>query len=51
MTVGSVSPLSFTGTPLFLTAFKTPDEFLQANRLLVKENSLIKVPFLSCLIF
>lgn len=34
MTVGPVSPLSFAGTPLFLTAFNTPDEFLRANRLL-----------------
>ena len=32
MTVGPVSPLSFAGTPLFLTAFNTPEEFLQANR-------------------
>lgn len=33
MTVGPVSPLSFAGTPLFLTAFNTPEEFLKANRL------------------
>lgn len=33
MTVGPVSPLSFAGTPLFLTAFNTPDEFLRINRL------------------
>ena len=32
MTVGPVSPLSFAGTPLFLTAFNTPEEFLRANR-------------------
>jgi hypothetical protein len=31
MTVGPVSPLSFSGTPLFLTAFNTPDEFLTIN--------------------
>jgi hypothetical protein len=33
MTVGPVSPLSFAGTPLFLTAFNTPEEFLKTNRL------------------
>jgi hypothetical protein len=33
MTVGPVSPLSFAGTPLFFTAFNTPDEFLESNRL------------------
>jgi hypothetical protein len=31
MTVGPVSPLSFAGTPLFFTAFNTPDEFLKTN--------------------
>jgi DNA helicase HerA-like ATPase len=31
MTIGPVSPLSFAGTPLFLNAFNTVDEFLQAN--------------------
>jgi hypothetical protein len=29
MTIGPVSPLSFAGTPLFLTAFNTPEEFLE----------------------
>jgi hypothetical protein len=33
MTIGPVSPLSFAGTPLFLTAFNTPEEFLRTNRL------------------
>jgi hypothetical protein len=33
MTTGPVSPLSFAGTPLFLTAFNTPEEFLQTNGL------------------
>jgi len=33
MTIGPVSPLSFAGTPLFLTAFNTPAEFLNTNRL------------------
>ena len=33
MTIGPVSPLSFAGTPLFLTAFNIPEEFLRTNRL------------------
>jgi hypothetical protein len=33
MTVGPVSPLSFSGTPLFFTAFNRPEEFLNANSL------------------
>ena len=33
MTVGPVSPLSFAGTPLFFTAFNTPEEFLKANKI------------------
>jgi hypothetical protein len=31
MTIGPVSPLSFAGTPLFLTAFNTPKEFIDNN--------------------
>ncbi len=31
MTVGPVSPLSFAGTPLFLTAFNTPEAFIDSN--------------------
>lgn len=31
MTIGPVSPLSFSGTPLFLNAFNTPENFLSAN--------------------
>jgi hypothetical protein len=31
MTVGPVSPLSFAGTPLFFTAFNTPDAFINDN--------------------
>ena len=31
MTIGPVSPLSFSGTPLFLNAFNTPESFLSAN--------------------
>jgi len=34
MTVGPVSPLSFAGTPLFFTAFNSPEEFLRMNNLL-----------------
>jgi len=33
MTIGPVSPLSFSGTPLFLNAFNTVDTFLAANKL------------------
>lgn len=33
MTIGPVSPLSFAGTPLFLTVFNTPDEFIKTNKL------------------
>lgn len=33
MTVGPVSPLSFAGTPLFFTAFNSPEEFLRLNDL------------------
>lgn len=36
MTIGPVSPLSFSGTPLFLNAFTTPDEFLNANQMPVQ---------------
>lgn len=40
MTVGPVSPLSFSGVPLFFTAFNTPKEFLRANNLQsIKENN------------
>ncbi len=33
MTIGPVSPLSFSGTPLFLNAFSTVEAFLRANGL------------------
>ena len=33
MTIGPVSPLSFSGTPLFFNAFNTVDAFLRANGL------------------
>ncbi len=39
MTIGPVSPLSFAGTPLFLTAFSTPEEFLKTNNLVNKDSS------------
>lgn len=35
MTIGPVSPLSFSGTPLFFNAFNTVNEFLDVNRLKV----------------
>ena len=31
MTIGPISPLSFSGTPLFFTALEYPDEFLNVN--------------------
>ena len=37
MTVGPVSPLSFAGTPLFLTAFNTPEEFLRTNKFITEK--------------
>ena len=37
MAIGPVSPLAFSGKPLFFTAFTDHDEFLEANRW--KENS------------
>ena len=33
MTIGPVSPLSFSGSPLFFNAFNTVEEFLEANGL------------------
>ncbi len=33
MTIGPVSPLSFSGTPLFFNAFSSADRFLAANKL------------------
>ena len=33
MAVGPVSPLAFSGKPLFFTAFTDPTEFLAANRM------------------
>jgi hypothetical protein len=32
MTIGPVSPLSFSGTPLFFNAFTKVEDFLQSNR-------------------
>ncbi len=34
MSVGPVSPLSFSGSPLFFTAFNTPEDFIKVNKLL-----------------
>ena len=39
MTIGPISPLSFSGTPLFFTAFNKPEDFLNANSLGIKEES------------
>jgi len=39
MTIGPVSPLSFSGTPLFLNAYNTVDDFLQANGLKIKSQT------------
>lgn len=36
MTIGPVSPLSFSGTPLFFNAFNTVEIFLAANNLKMK---------------
>ena len=38
MTIGPVSPLSFSGSPLFLNAFNTVEAFAAANRLMVVDN-------------
>lgn len=38
MTVGPVSPLSFSGTPLFFTAFNEPKKFLDANSSAFQSN-------------
>jgi hypothetical protein len=39
MTIGPVSPLSFSGTPLFLNAFNRKEDFLQANGISLAERS------------
>ena len=38
MTIGPVSPLSFSGTPLFLNAFNTVESFLDANNQLIRRD-------------
>jgi hypothetical protein len=38
MAVGPVSPLAFSGKPLFFTAFTDPEEFLRVNNLQVQQN-------------
>jgi hypothetical protein len=40
MTIGPVSPLSFAGTPLFLNAFTTVEDFTQANGLAIQSRLL-----------
>ena len=39
MTIGPVSPLSFSGSPLFLNAFNTVEAFLEANGLEFREET------------
>ena len=39
MTIGPVSPLSFSGSPLFLNAFNSVDAFMEANGLETQERS------------
>ncbi len=39
MTIGPVSPLSFSGTPLFLNVFNTLDSFMKANDLTDRDPS------------
>lgn len=38
MSIGPVSPLSFSGTPLFFNAFNTVADFLEANQLSAREE-------------
>ena len=38
MTVGPISPLSFSGTPLFFKSLDYPDEFVEINKLINNEN-------------
>ena len=41
MAVGPVSPLSFSGRPMFFSAFTNPDEFLQGNQLPIQPRLMI----------
>ncbi len=38
MTIGPISPLSFSGTPLFMNVFTKPDDFLIANQLVTTQT-------------
>ena len=38
MTIGPVSPLSFSGTPLFLSAFNSVQQFTSANQISIKQR-------------
>lgn len=40
MAVGPVSPLAFSGRPIFFTAFTDPKEFLQANKIQIQDKLL-----------
>jgi len=42
MSIGPVSPLSFSGTPLFFTAFPSPEEFHRVNRLIKTVEAVAK---------
>ncbi len=42
MSIGPVSPLSFSGTPLFFTAFPNPEEFHRVNNLLKTADAVVK---------
>ena len=42
MSIGPVSPLSFSGTPLFFTAFPSPGEFHKVNRLIKTAEAVAK---------
>ena len=46
MTIGPVSPLSFSGTPLFFNAFNTVESFLDSNKILNQrgQNGLFDLP-------
>ena len=45
MAIGPVSPLSFGTTPLFLSAFTDPDDFLSANQIIGHQNNTRTIPF------
>jgi hypothetical protein len=44
MTYGPISPLSFQGTPLFLTVFNRPPDFLRVNHLIEEPSDPVAQP-------